>query len=147
MHMKIHVPLPKEFGLIVTTPLLFPRGNKAFTGQFIQVKANQNMHIFLWKVFIAYFSLHIFHSKFVCVFEIPIWIINYAQIVLYFLEKSLWTSTYEISYIAFVVYKIKHNTFNDFGHHCLILQMVQGKTFTENWVSKQSFFVLILTTA
>ena len=29
-------------------------------------------------------------------------------------------------HIAFVVYKIKHNTFNDFGHHCLILQIVQA---------------------
>ena len=40
----------KEFGPIVTTPLLFPRGNKAFTEQFIQVKANQNMHIFHSKI-------------------------------------------------------------------------------------------------
>jgi hypothetical protein len=36
-----------------------------------------------------------------------------------------------MQYAAFIVYKIKHNTFNDFGHHCLILQMVYTLAKTE----------------
>ena len=35
------MPIPKEFCPNVTTPLLFPRGNKAFTGQFIHTGKSQ----------------------------------------------------------------------------------------------------------